>query len=189
MLLICFPSLHPKSSGQVVHWTKQISLFTWWNYDGSKQEQISNSSLERRWILFQHKAATHPCWTDYCIWHINSCNKVKAIVLVSASKHLLSTESGIWLQPQTLGSFAPLSCTTTPWAMHMGQWVSVTCTNCAVPMRTHLRRGCASALHPWGKKNPNYTKTWGESQLTNVPLGVCDLLCVLVHPHGGGRGG
>lgn len=118
MLLICFSSLHPKSSGQDVHWNKQISLFTWWNDDGSQQEQISNSSLERRWILFQHKAATHPCWTDHCIWHISSCNKEKAIVLVLANT--------FWVQSLIFGSnlrhWGALLLSPAPWLHGQCTW-------------------------------------------------------------------
>lgn len=113
------------------------------------------------------------CWTDYCIWHISSWNQEKVIVLFSTSKYILSTESDIWLQAQTLESFAALSCTVTPRVMHMGQWVSVTCTNCALPMRAHLRRGHTTALHPWGNKILT-----GQKHEMKVNLLMCLLTCV-----------
>lgn len=138
-------------------------------------------------FLFRKKVNSFPtqdsdisCWNDSCIWHNSSCNKEKAIVLVSNSfcvqSLIFSSNLRYW------ESFAPFSCTTTPRAKHMGQWVSVTCTNCALPSKKLCL--CTATL---GNQNPNSIKTQGENQIY-VLLGVCDLLCVLVHLHGGGGG-
>lgn len=121
------------------------------------------------------------CWADYCLWHISLCNREDIIVLDGTSKYTLSTEPDIWLQPQTLDSFAA-SLLLHDTICNTHGMVSFSDLPAICPQVYTIEKAVALHCIPARKKHPNYMKVWGGSQLVNLPLDVCDVTCANAPP-------